>query len=262
MPLDGLLYWPEAASIVGGVLLFHGNTMNFAVGPPRFLPPRLVELGLVCLAFNRRGHDILSTRDSREPEGGAFQTATEGVADNASAAAFLAERGIADPIVIGHSNGGMLGARHAATCPQTRALVLLSAHIGGPEIVPLSCAAGQLAADRLEETVAQAEQLVAEGRGRELLLLPGWWYVISAESFLDRLYNTPSLLDDAERITCPTLFIRGDAEDERVYPAHEYRERVAGPCDVVVLDDCDHFYRGREDAVADTVVNWLRARLS
>ena len=61
----------------GVVLFFHGNTMNFYVGPSRFLPPALTRLGLACLAFNRRGHDILSTRNSRSPEGGAFQFTRE-----------------------------------------------------------------------------------------------------------------------------------------------------------------------------------------
>ena len=96
IPLDGLYYEPEGKA-AGAVLLFHGNTMNFYVGAPRFLPPVLVELGLACLAFNRRGHDILSTRNGRAPEGGAFQLAREGIEDNRRAARWLAARGFAHP---------------------------------------------------------------------------------------------------------------------------------------------------------------------
>ena len=55
----------------------HGNTMNFYVGAPRFLPPALTALGFACLAFNRRGHDILSIRNSRAAEGAAFETTAE-----------------------------------------------------------------------------------------------------------------------------------------------------------------------------------------
>jgi pimeloyl-ACP methyl ester carboxylesterase len=232
--------------------------MNFYVGAPRFLPPALVDVGYACLAFNRRGHDILSTRDSRTPEGGAYQTAAQGIADNDYAAAWLADRGFAAPVVIGHSNGGMLGARFATTHPETRALVLLSAHVGGPEIVPLSCAAGQLAADRLEEVVAEAERLVAEGRGDALLCLPGWWYVLSAASFLDRLRHTPNLLEDAAGVHCPSLFVRGDEESGTLYPAEEFSARTRGPCTVEVLDNCDHFYCGCEDEITSLVVGWLR----
>src|SRR3989442_5130000 len=106
IPLDGLYYEPEVRA-AGAALLFHGNTMNFYVGALRFLPPVLVKLGLACLAFNRRGHDILSTRNSRVPEGRAFQLAREGIEDNRSAAGWMAGRGFAHPGIIGPSNGGM-----------------------------------------------------------------------------------------------------------------------------------------------------------
>src|SRR3954470_13011503 len=141
-PLDGAYYEPDAGASAGAVLLFHGNTMNFYTGAPRFLPPALVRLGCACLAFNRRGHDILAIRDSRAAEGAAFQKTREAVADNAIAAEWLAARGFPDPVVIGHSNGGTLAVRHVADHPRTRALVLLSAHCGGRDMVPLACAAG------------------------------------------------------------------------------------------------------------------------
>src|SRR6185503_20192115 len=54
IPLDGLYYEPDGGATAGGVLLFHGNTMNFYVGAPSFLPPALKRLGFACLAFNRR----------------------------------------------------------------------------------------------------------------------------------------------------------------------------------------------------------------
>src|SRR5262249_7015819 len=92
-PLDGLYYEPEGARVRGAALLFHGNTMTSSPGPWRFLPPALVGLGFVCLAFNRRGHDVISTRSSRAAEGGAFQTAAEGIEDNRLAARWLAARG-------------------------------------------------------------------------------------------------------------------------------------------------------------------------
>jgi hypothetical protein len=67
-----------------------------------------------------------------------------------------------------------------------------------------------LAGDRLDEITARARALLANGRGRELMLVPSWWYVISAESFLDRMTEMPDVLELAPTISCPTLFIRGD----------------------------------------------------
>src|SRR5262245_47475598 len=256
-PLDGLYYRPEGGRTQGAALLFHGNTMNFYTGAMRFLPPVLVELGLACLAFNRRGHDILSTLGSRIAEGGAFQTAAEGIEDNRLAASWLAARGFDSPVVIGHSNGGMLAVRHVVDHPGTPALVLLSAHGGGKDIVQRGGKGGLMVGDRVEEFAARARALVKEGRGRELMLMPGWWYAISAESFLDRLTETPDTLALAPRVKCPSLFVRGDKEPRDAYPAEEFKARAGGPCTVGIVPDCDHFYSGREEAVTQLVASWL-----
>ena len=260
-PLDGLYYEPPGGATTGGVLLFHGNTMNFYIGALRFLPPALTKLGFACLAFNRRGHDILGIRDSRAAEGAAFQLNREGIADNRYAASWLAERGFPRPVVIGHSNGGMLAVKHVSDHPQTLAMVLLSAHGGGRDGVQRTSRAGMLAGDRLEEVTAQARALVAAGRGRELMLVQGWWYVLSAESFLDRMTEMPDALELAPTIRCPTLYVRGDKEDRDTYPAEAFKERATAPCDVAIVPDCDHFYVGREAAICDLVSGWLAKTL-
>jgi pimeloyl-ACP methyl ester carboxylesterase len=108
-PLDGAWYEPDKGSTAGAVMLCHGNTMNFYVGAPRFLPPALTRLGFACLSFNRRGHDVLSNRNNRTVEGAAFQTTAEGMEDNEFAAAWIMNKGYKAPVVIGHSNGGFLG---------------------------------------------------------------------------------------------------------------------------------------------------------
>jgi len=261
-PLDGAYYEPDGGAAAGGVLLFHGNTMNFYTGALRFLPPVLVKLGFACLAFNRRGHDILSTRDSRAPVGGAFQTVQEGIEDNRLAAQWLAQRGFPHPVVIGHSNGGMLAVGHVVDHPGTPALVLLSAHGGGRQIVQRSSRSGMMAGDRLEEITAQARALVAAGRGKELIQMPGWWYVITAESYIDRLESTPDVLELAPRVTCPTLFIRGDREPRESYPAEEFAQRGGGPVRVEIIPHCDHFYNGQEQAIQERVSSWLTATLA
>jgi pimeloyl-ACP methyl ester carboxylesterase len=261
IPLDGLYYEPETGRAKGAALLFHGNTMNFYTGPMRFLPPVLLELGLACLAFNRRGHDVLSTRASRAAEGGAFQTAAEGIEDNRLAARWLAARGFDAPVVIGHSNGGMLAVRHVADHPKTPALVLLSAHGGGKDIVQRGAKSGLMVGDRVEEFAARAREMVRDGRGRELMLMPGWWYAITAESFLDRLTETPDTLALAPRVTCPSLYVRGDKEPREAYPAEEFKARTAGLCTVAIVPNCDHFYNGREDAVGQIISLWLTKKV-
>jgi pimeloyl-ACP methyl ester carboxylesterase len=261
IPLDGALHLPDGPAITGAVLLFHGNTMNFYVGAPRFLPPALIAMGYACLAFNRRGHDILSIRDSRSAEGAAFQLTREGIDDNRIAAKWMRERGFPPPVVIGHSNGGMLAVPHVVAHADTPALILLSAHGGGRDGVRRSSQSGLMAADRLDEITAQAHAMVAAGRGGDLMLMPGWWYVITAESFLDRNTQMPDILELAPSVKCPVLYLRGDQESAENYPAEAFQARAGGPCEVDIIPDCDHFYRGREDAVITRVTAWLRKTL-
>ncbi len=266
IPIDGALHEPDgpAADIKGAVLYFHGNTMNFYTGGARFLPPVLTRLGLAVLAFNRRGHDILTTRMSRAPEGGAFQTIAESIADNCFAAQWLAARGsaYANPVIIGHSNGGMLSTRHVADHPHTPALVLLSAGRGGAQQDTSGGSEKLFAAGKLDALTQQARDRVAAGRGRELMFMPGWWYVISAESFLDRIVSVPDTIALAPQIKCPVLAIRGDKEDRDRYPAEAFAQACGGPCEVNIVRNCDHFYNDREEHVAEIVSSWLAKTLN
>lgn len=260
--LDGLLYEPAGLPARGSVLLMHGNVGNFYSGPSRFLPPVLVRAGFGCLAFNRRGHDVLVNRVGRGMAGGAFQSAEEGMADNVLAAAFLAGNGYPRPAVVGHSNGGLLAAQFAAHHPgDVSALVLLSAHAGGPQTYARSCASGLMAAEQADELERRGRALVAAGRGDELLLMPRWWYVISAASLVDRIDRTPGLLAVAPSIRCPTLAVRGSLEPASTYPMEEFAAQVRGPASAHVIEGSDHWYRGCESEVAELVAGWLSAQM-
>lgn len=256
-PLDGAYYTPDAPS-KGAVMYCHGNQMNFYVCAARFLAPHLTALGYDYLAFNRRGHDSVSTFDSRECVGGAYQTVAEGIEDNQLAAKYLASKGFNNPIVIGHSNGGVLASEHVANRPETKALILLSAHAGGNRLTNPQSARNFSLAGNVDEQRKEAEALVAAGKPRELMLIPAWWWVISARTFLDRLTNAPDLVANAKKIKCPVLFIRGDQEPKENYPAEKFAENCAGPCEVVIVPNCDHFYVGAEEPVSKIVTGWLK----
>ena len=256
-PLDGIFYTPDGRKPLAAVLIFHGNCHNFYTGPSRFLPPVLTRHGFACLAFNRRGHDMVTSLVGRSVGGGSFQTAAEGIADNHAAAAFLRARGFGDLVCIGHSNGGMLAVKHCAEDERIRALVLMSAHMGGKMLSRKLSAIGLFAKGRFDELTAQAKTMVGTGRGRDLMLLPDWWWVISAESFLDRAENTPDILEEAPKVACPTLFLRGDKEPREIYPAEDYAAR-AKACEVRIVPNCDHFYRGHETQVAEDIAVWIK----
>jgi pimeloyl-ACP methyl ester carboxylesterase len=255
-PLDGAYYTPDGPS-KGAAMYCHGNQMNFYVCAARFLAPYMTALGYEYLAFNRRGHDSVSTYDSRQCVGGAYQTVAEGIEDNELAAQYLAGKGFKNPIVIGHSNGGVLASEHVARHPETKALILLSAHAGGNRLANPRAARNFSINDKTDEQIKDAEALLAAGKPRQLMLIPAWWWVISARTFLDRLANAPDLVENAKRIRCPVLFIRGDQEPKENYPAERFKENCAGPCEVEIIPNCDHFYVGAEDRVAKAVTDWL-----
>ena len=188
--LDGLYYTPDHGKPIAAVMILHGNCHNFYTGPSRFLPPILTKRGFACLAFNRRGHDMVVSLRGRAIGGGSKKSAAEGIADDRCAADWLRDQGFPELICIGHSNGGMLAIKHCAENTDVRALVIMSAHIGGRSISPRISAGGLFAKDRMDAITAEAQAMVAQGRGRDLMLLPDWWWVISAESFIDRSLDT------------------------------------------------------------------------
>ena len=259
-PLDGAYYAPER-HIRGAAMYCHGNQMNFYVCAARFLAPHLTDLGYVFMPFNRRGHDSVSTFDSRECVGGAYQTVAQGIEDNELAAKYLTDQGYPNPVVVGHSNGGVLASQHVANHPETRALILLSAHAGGNRMTNPASARNYSLAGNTAELRKQAEALVAAGKPRQLMLIPDWWWVISARTYLDRLTNAPDLVTNAKKITCPVLFVRGDQEPVDNYPAERFKDNCAGPCEIAIIPDCDHFYVGAEDKVAAVVTDWLKQTL-
>jgi pimeloyl-ACP methyl ester carboxylesterase len=254
--LEGAFYTPEGAVRNCAIVIMHGNCCNFYSGVPRQLPPLLERLGYPILAYNRRGHDILYT-SGRNATGGARQRIHEMIEDNQCAQDWLAARGFAHLIVIGHSNGGMLAVRHSAGNASVRALVLLSAHMGGKNLFRTISQTGLMAGDRFEEFSARARALVAAGKGSELMQLPGWWWVISADTFVDYLDICPDILELAPQVRCPVLFLRGDQEAGHIYPGEAFVERAGGAAEFALVPDCDHFYVKREPAAVDLIEDWL-----
>ena len=89
---------------------------------------------------------------------------------------------------------------------------------------------GTLRRRALDEIYAHARKLVADGRGKELMLMPGWWYVITAESFLDRLTAVPDVLALAPRgEVSRSLHPRRQGESGPL-PGGDFVERASAPC--------------------------------
>jgi hypothetical protein len=53
------------------------------------------------------------------------------------------------------------------------------------------------------------------------------------------------------------FFIRGDQEPMENYPAERFKKTCAGPCEIVIVPNYDHFYVGAEVRVSKIVTDWL-----
>jgi pimeloyl-ACP methyl ester carboxylesterase len=262
-PLEGLFY--GAGRGEGGIaaLLVHGKVMNFYTGPCRLLPPHLAGLGCACLAMNRRGHDLGGIRTSRESYGGAWERFADSQSDIAGGIAALERRGFERIVLIGHSFGGIAAAAYAAAHSQDiAALGLCSAGTGGRGYLAQSSRRGMLAGERHDEIDADARRLVAAGHGDTMIALPGWWYAITAASWVDLSENVPLTVDNARAYPGPVLALRGEKEAEALYPAEAVAETLGARATLAIVAGGDHFYNGVEEAFVSAVRGWYSAKLA
>ena len=259
IPLDGLFCAPEKPAGGRAALLIHGKVMNFYTGPSRILPPYLTAIGWSCLAMNRRGHDLGGIRNGRDSYGGAWERFADSQLDIAAGIEELKRRKGSKIVLIGHSFGGIAAAAYAAAHPEeVDALALCSAGAGGPEYLPQCSRRGMLAADRHAEVDAEARRLVAAGQPDRIISLPGWWYAITAASWVDLSENVPETVESARRFPKPILALRGSREAIELYPAEPVADAAKGRTTLAVVPNGDHFYNGVEAQFARMVCDWLK----
>ena len=183
--LDGLWYEPDTPAR-GAAMLLHGNCMNFYTGAPRFLPPHLTRLGLAALAFNRRGHDMVATTEqprrvgrrlSDDERGNRGQSLRGRLAEGARLCGADRDRPLQWRHAGGAARGGSSRRRPRWCC--SRPISAANPSCRSPARSACSAATASTRSRR------QARRMVAQGRGGELMVLPGWWHVITAQSYLD-----------------------------------------------------------------------------
>ena len=257
-PLDGLVYTPDVKGGNRAALLVHGKVMNFYTGPGRILPPHLTALGWSCLAMNRRGHDIGGIRNGRDSYGGAWDRFADSQLDIAGGLAELRRRGFSQIVLVGHSFGGICSAAYAGEHPgDVAALALCSTGGGGRNYLRDVSRRGMLAGERHADVDAEARRLVAQGQGDRIIALPGWWYAITAASWLDLSENVPGTVENARRYPGPILAVRGGRESEESYPAGAVATAACGRATLAVIEGGDHFYNGVESEFARVVLDWF-----
>ena len=129
--------------------------------------------------------------------------------------------------------------------------------------------AAQQAARAGGEPLALAQQMVAEGRGLELLPFgstgrPG---SLSAQTVVDRaqsLVDTYGMEGDdspLSKVRCPFLAILGTKEPQIGAPEDletmKRNARSSSRAETALIEGANHLYQGREEVVAKAIYDWL-----
>jgi pimeloyl-ACP methyl ester carboxylesterase len=240
-----------------GILFIHGTTGFFYTPTAVFVGRDLAQRGYVFVSGNTRGHDVASDDfpwplTGRPDEinnfrlgGNSWERWDEAPCDVAGWISFLASQGIHTVALIGHSGGGdrVLYYQALRQDPRVAGMVLASSN-------------DRLAPDD-PARVELAEQLVAEGRGDELLPLLKVQPIISGMESAGYLAHwnrivgpfvanghAPWIAD----IHMPVLATLGTMEPRPNLRAliEDMRERAvhAPRFDIEVIEGADHYYTG------------------
>jgi len=256
--LHGALLTPREAKSDLALLFVHGVAMNFYLPPLFNFGQELSERGHHCFVINTRGHDWISRAGNLTKFGGsAYENLEDCLADLDGALEFLKNRRYRRFILVGHSLGAIKSIIYQGTRQREDVIGIVS------------CSAPkQFYSERISrqpqfrQLIEQAETMVAEGRGEELMSVsvgatPG---IFTARSHLNK-YGKDDRNDCrpyAKQLGCPLLAIVGGGEPKFFY---EYAQEIAagaapnGTCKLV--DGANHFYNRHAAQMVEVIYQWL-----
>lgn len=280
---DGLelqgLYLPPGRDGVPAALHVHGLDGNYYEN--RFIEPvaeAYRRRGIGFLSFNNRGHDYISdiiVESADGPPGcrqigGMYETLGECVEDIRAALVWLAGRGHARFILQGHSHGALKALHYLQSTgdPAVAALALLSPSDD-------FALARQLLGDRFETGRELAAEMLANGRGRELMPTGYYSYPTSAATYFDCFRpDSVALLFNLARtdreefpelaaVRLPVFLAVGTEAEAFTLPAAEFVGRAGAAMSNAVsfhgavIDGAPHNYLEYEDELAAALGRWL-----
>lgn len=261
---------PRNAAKPIAVIWIHGWGVNFYSPTYVVIGRALAERGVTTITANTRMHDIGTSAAERHGKrvrgGGYWGVASEEVHDIAAWIDFAGQQGFPQVVLVGHSAGWA-------------AVRAYQARNQDPRVVGLVLASGQVRPGSAQidpELLAQANQLVADGRGDDLLRLPRRSFpsFVSAATYQDAAKAPPELLDffgmqtpnaGVTRVRCPLLAFFGTREpdigtaaDLRLLQSSVERQSSRPRrVNTVMIQHADHMYTGEEAQVAQTIAGWI-----
>ncbi len=267
--LDGLMAEPSGRRRIALVWV-HGLGSRFSSGQPliRELSASLNAAGIGYFKFDNRGHDVVAGRGA-QLAGAAFERFGHSVEDIRAMITFAVRRGFRRVVLAGHSTGANKVLHYAARVRDRRVAGLML-------LGPISDIAGEMkriGAPELRRRVATAERLA---RRDPRALVPRAWGFWSARRYLSLYrpgededvfpYYRPTARWTALRsVRLPVAVIIGSRDQylDRPPPAvlDAFRENAgrARSCTGAVVPGARHGFAGREGALADIIVDWIRS---
>lgn len=271
--LQGIVYKPLNQTNKA-YLHIHGMAGNFYEN--KFLDAMAKELtdaGYAFLSINTRGHDIIAdfpiagSEEKYKRIGDTYEIFEQCLLDSEPAVDYLEQKGYSEIVLCGHSLGAAKAVYYLAKTQGLRVkkLILMSP----PDMVGLAEKESSH-----KELLEQSKDLIAQGKGEELLPMKIWnWYYLSANTYIDLnsrdypvdIFNTydkdkPSLLSE---IKVPTLAFFGSKDDAVIMQPREALEIIKSKAtnaprfDTDVIEDAPHSYFGKETEMAQRIVSWL-----
>lgn len=257
--LPGVVFRPPRARRSAAIVWVHGLTGNFSGQRARCVP--LAERGFVVVNGDNRGHDFgaLIRRTEGTPllAGGGWELFDQSPYDVGAWIDLAESLGFPGVILGGHSLGALKVAYYQATRNDPRVLGLVAASPPVP--------AGRLNV----ELVAEAERLVREGRGQDLL---PWGSTsagagtVSAQTYLNRVQTNVDVYGFVTpnprvlKIQCPILAFYGTDEPNVGTAADLEKIRrnalFSAGVETQMIEGADHVYSGHEEDVGALIVEW------
>lgn len=250
--LAAAVYTPPVAPRAA-VVSVHGYAGSFYSGVQAHFPRALARSGYLVVVPNMRDHD-------RGPKTARFE---ESALDIAAAVDEAASRGPGPVILHGQSMG-------------TNRVCYYLAERADPRVVALVLTAGPgdlfewnvrvFGREAAQRTLAEAQRRIAEGRGRELMLVdlgPLGQALYSADHLVS--LRGPDTRSNPYRnlaaVRVPVLIVQGTADPlvdrEHVPERLRASARAAPRVDVLMIDGADHAFSRHRAELADAVIGWL-----
>jgi alpha-beta hydrolase superfamily lysophospholipase len=271
--LQGLIYRPEEP---GHKVFLHVHGMAGNFYENRFIDvmaESIVRKDYAFFSINTRGHDLIAyfpiagTEEKYRKIGDAYEKFEECLLDIKAAIDYLQNSGYEEVVLCGHSLGAVKVSYYMAKTQDIRVkkLILMSP----PDMIGL----GE-EGENHEQLMMEAQKMISEGRGGELLPDKIWdYYHLSADTYVDLntrgypvdIFNTydkakPSLLAE---IRIPTLAFLGEKDDAAILPKREALEIIkskainAPSFEIDIIPGAPHSYFGKEQDMADRITKYL-----